>query len=299
MRAKKEKTNILFLGAGRITSAMIAGLHLATHDYHLLVHDRNAEKLRNLKKAYSVNVEVDLSRAIAKADILIIAVRPDAVRGLLGSVRESLSKSKASSARRQPPLAISLAAGVPMRVLREFAGRTITFARAMPSPLCRFGRGLTALTFPRNASRANRKIVNDFFAATGRVIEIPENKFNAFTVTYSCSHGYHALAILSRSAQAAGLDRKIALLASAHALADGILAWRERDLSVASFSHNGLSHNDLAPDDLALERLLEEAATPGGIAAATIAGMDSAGYARAVRKGFAEGLRRARANARK
>jgi pyrroline-5-carboxylate reductase len=191
-----------------------------------------------------------------------------------------------------------------MRVLREFAGRTITFARAMPSPLCRFGRGFTAVTFPRNASRANRKIINDFFAATGRVIDIPEDKFDAFTVTYSCSHGYHALAILSRSAQAAGLDRKIALLASAHALADGILAWRERDLSVASFSHNGLSQNDLAPDDLApddlaLDRLLQEAATPGGIASATIAGMDSAGYARAVRKGFAEGLRRARANARK
>jgi pyrroline-5-carboxylate reductase len=110
------------------------------------------------------------------------------------------------------------------------------------------------------------------------VIEIPESKFDAFTVTYSCSHGYHALATLAKSAQAAGLDRETALLASAHALADGIFAWREGNLS--------------------LGRLLEEAATPGGIAAATMTGMDSAGYARAVRQGVVEGLRRARANAR-
>ena len=75
----------------------------------------------------------------------------------------------------------------------------------------------------------------------------------------------------------AGLDRKTALLASAHALADGIIAWREGRHS--------------------LESLLEEAATPGGIAAATAAKMDAAGYGRAVRKGVAVGLRRARANA--
>ena len=124
---------------------------------------------------------------------------------------------------------------------------------------------------------ADRKRVRVFFASFGQVVEIPESKFDAFTVAYSCSHGYHALATLSHAAQAAGLDRKTALLASAHALADGILAWREGKLS--------------------LEALLEEAATPGGIAAVTATAMDAAGYGRAVRKGVAAGLRRARRNA--
>jgi pyrroline-5-carboxylate reductase len=147
----------------------------------------------------------------------------------------------------------------------------------MPSPVCRSGRGLTALTFPRMLPRADRKRVHDLFASFGQVVEIPESKFDAFTVTYSCSHGYHALATLARAAQAAGLDRKTALLASAHALADGIIAWREGRHS--------------------LESLLEEAATPGGIAAATATKMDAAGYGRAVRQGVAAGLQRARANA--
>ena len=276
---KKRMTTVLFLGGGRITSAMLAGLHLAKHDYRLLVHDRHPDKLRELKKASSVNVENNLSRAIAQADVLILAVRPDAIRGLLATVRKSLFDLKTAPAgRRHPPLVISLAAGIPLQALRKYGGAGLKLARAMPSPLCRFGRGLTAVTFPRNASRAHRKFVHDFFTSTGNVIETPENKFDAFTVTYSCSHGYHALATLANSAQAAGLDRKTALLASAHALADGIFAWREGTLS--------------------LERLLEEAATPGGIAATTITGMDSAGYARAVRQGVVKGLRRARANAR-
>src|SRR5260370_41474635 len=98
------------------------------------------------------------------------------------------------------------------------------WARAMPSPVCRSGHGLTAVTFPRTLPRADRKRVHDFFASFGQVVEIPESKFDAFTVTYSCSHGYHALATLARAAQAAGPDRNTARLASARTLAGGVLA---------------------------------------------------------------------------
>lgn len=149
----------------------------------------------------------------------------------------------------------------------------------MPSPVGRFGRGLTAVAFPHDFSQKDRKSTKDFFALIGTVVEIPEAKFDAFTVTYSSSHGYHALAALADSAQASGLDRKTALLASAHALADGIIAWREGKVQ--------------------LEELIQEAATPGGIAAATLAAMDASGYGESVRRGFSAGLQRARENAAK
>ena len=114
----------------------------------------------------------------------------------------------------------------------------------MPSPVARSGRGLTALTFDRDFPAGARREVRDFFARVGTVLEIPESKFDAFTVTYSSSHGYHALAALAEAAEKLGLDRKTAMIAAAHALADGILAWRERSIS--------------------LDDLLREAATPGG-----------------------------------
>jgi pyrroline-5-carboxylate reductase len=258
--------NVVFLGGGRITSAMLAGLRLAKTQHRLLVHDHNPGKLRKLKKAYDIAVEPDLQRAVARADLLIVAVRPGSVDGLLramGKVPRTL-------------LAVSLAAGIPLKRLSQ--GLTARWARAMPSPACRSGRGLTALTFPPSLPKRDRKLVRDFFASFGQVVEIPESQFDAFTVTYSCSHGYHALAVLAHAAQQAGLDRKTALLASAHALADGIVAWREGKES--------------------LEALLEEAATPGGIAATAAGAMDAAGYSRAVRKGVAAGLQKAHANAR-
>jgi len=264
-------STVVFLGGGRITSAILAGLRLGKNRDRLVVHDREPDKLSDLKKRYAVEVEPDLFKAVQQADVLIVAVPPRSVRELLrmaGKVIAGLNRRV---------LSVSLAAGVPLSVLRQEAGPRVKWARAMPSPVCRSGRGLTALTFSRGLPHADRKRVKDFFASFVRVVDIPESKFDAFTVTYSCSHGYHALATLARAAEEAGLDRKTALLASAHALADGIIAWRDGKRS--------------------LEALLEEAATPGGIAAATAAGMDDAGYGRTVRQGVAAGLRRARANA--
>jgi pyrroline-5-carboxylate reductase len=115
------------------------------------------------------------------------------------------------------------------------------------------------------------------FERVGGVLEIPERQMDAITATHSPSHGYHALATLAKAAEAEGLERKTALTAAAHALSDGIAYWRESGLS--------------------LDELLQEASTPGGIAAATMAAMEKAGYSRAVTQGLKAGVNRARRNA--
>jgi pyrroline-5-carboxylate reductase len=61
---------------------------------------------------------------------------------------------------------------------------------------------------------------------------------------------------------------------AAHALADGIHYWRKSALTV--------------------DELLQEAVTPGGIAAASMAAMDKAGYRQAVQRGIRAGIKQAR-----
>jgi pyrroline-5-carboxylate reductase len=260
------KTTV-FLGGGRITSALVAGLRLTGYDRPIVVHDRHPRKLQQLKRQYRVIAEPDLQRAVAQASLLVIAVRPESVRGLLRQIRDL----------RRPLPAVSLAAGIPLTKLRAHLGPLAHWARAMPSPVCRTAGGLTAITFDRRLPSSAKRIVRQLFARVGQVIEIPESKFDAFTVTYSSSHGYHAVAALAAAAQKLGLDRKSALTAAAHALGDGVLAWREGKIP--------------------LHRLLHEAATPGGVAAAVMSAMDSAGYGRMVERGLRAGMARARKNA--
>jgi pyrroline-5-carboxylate reductase len=264
-----RKNAVVFLGGGRITSALLAGLRLAGFRQPVVVHDHNPHKLRQLKRQYDVQVEPDLRRAVEQAHLLIVAVRPDGVRDLLQQIGHAGQFRSLT--------AVSLAAGIPLKNLRAWAGLRMRWARAMPSPVARTGRGLTAITFDRGLPVSARREIRDFFSRVGTVLEIPENRFDAFTVTYSSSHGYHALSALAEAAENLGLDRKTALTAAAHALADGVLAWRESTLS--------------------LDALLNEAATPGGIAASTMSKMNQSGYKRSVQLGLRAGMRRAAKNA--
>lgn len=258
----------VFLGAGRITGALLAGLQQSKYRGSLVVHDRHPQKLRQLKRLYGVGIERDLHRTVEQAKILVIAVRPGSVGDLLREIGQI----------HRPLTAVSLVAGVPLANLRTALGPRVCWARAMPSPASRSGRGLTALSFDRGFRAAAKREVKALFANIGPFLEIPERKFDAFTVTYSCSHGYHALATLAGAAEKLGLDRRTALTAAAHALADGIVAWRDGPIS--------------------LETLLREAATPGGVAAASLKSMHRAGYYRAVAAGLAAGMKQARKNAR-
>jgi pyrroline-5-carboxylate reductase len=261
----------VFLGGGRITGALVAGLRLAGDEREIIVYDRHREKLRALRRELSIEIARDVKSAVERADVLIVAVRP-------GSVSELLAEVAACGAT-PPRLCISLAAGVPLQNLRKWLGSPVLWARAMPSPVCRIGRGLTPVCSDRGATKTERAKIRGLFTRVGQILDLPERQFDAITATHSPTHGYHAVATLAKAAEAAGLDRKTALIAASHALGDGISYWRQSSDT--------------------LDQLLHEAATPGGIAAATMAAMDKSGYARVVASGLKAGIKQARKNARR
>jgi pyrroline-5-carboxylate reductase len=263
----------VFLGGGRITGALVAGLRGAAPKLRgrgrIVVYDRHPEKLRQLRRRYGVHTEPSLRRALANGGLILVAVRPADVLPLLGAIGPLPEGA----------LVVSLAAGVSLRALRRAMPQRVVWARAMPSPACRYGRGLTALAFDPDLSRSARRRVRQFFERTGAVIEIPEREFDAFTVVYSTSQGYHALAARIRAARKMGLSARTALLAAAHGLAEGVRA----------ASDTGAS----------LEELLAEAATPGGIAAEVLHTLRAGGYDRLVERACRAGLSVARRAARK
>src|SRR5579864_9216640 len=144
----------VFLGGGRITGALVAGLRLGGYAGEIVVYDRHPEKLRALRRTARVEIARDLKSAVSQAEMLIVAVRPASVKGML--------KEVAHSGVAAPKLCVSLAAGVPLRNLRAwFAAH---WARAMPSPVCRIGRGFTPVCFDRRVRKSERVRVRKLFA---------------------------------------------------------------------------------------------------------------------------------------
>ena len=145
---------VVFLGAGRITSALIAGLRLTNYKPPIVVYDRNRQKMRALRREFHVDNAPNLESATERAQMLIIAVRPASVSGLLAEIAACATK---------PRLCISLAAGVPLTNLTDWLGSPMRWARAMPSPVSRVGQGLTALSFHHTVDRTERTRVRRFF----------------------------------------------------------------------------------------------------------------------------------------
>ena len=73
-----------------------------------------SEKLRALRRESRVEVARDLKSAVERAEMLIVAVRPASVIEMLDEV--------AGCGVAPPRLCISLAAGIPLRNLRERLG---------------------------------------------------------------------------------------------------------------------------------------------------------------------------------
>src|SRR5215475_13824314 len=118
---QKRQSSVVFLGGGRITSALCAGLRLAGDRREIVVYDRNPKKLRALRRESGLVAARDLKSALERASMMVLAVRP-------ASVTEILAEVKASSG--APGLAVSLAAGVPLRNLRKWLPKA-TWVRAM------------------------------------------------------------------------------------------------------------------------------------------------------------------------
>src|SRR5437763_16963311 len=178
MKGSRAEATV-FLGGGRITSALVAGLRLSGYGQPIIVHDRHAQKLRKLKRQYGVVIEHDLRRAVDQAHLLIIAVRPDGIGRLLDAIGSV----------KRPITAISLAAGVPLAKLRARLGPAVRWARAMPSPVCRGGRGRTPIAFEPAVSPGLRRHVKQLLESGGQGIELPGRQYGADTVTDPSAHG--------------------------------------------------------------------------------------------------------------
>lgn len=260
-------SRVFFFGGGRITNAIVGGLEGISHGLELVVYDRNPSKLRQFQKHTSAQVTSELKSA-KDVDFLVLAVRPQNARAAIQELGPASSKLPA----------LSLCAGISIRELQHWsrqAGSRMFLARAMPSPACRTRNGLTAVCFSRQFPRAVAQRIRRMFATLGMTVELREAEFDAFTVVYSPTHGQHALATLTSAAEEMGLDSTTAILAAAHALGDSINDWRARGMPKIS-------------------EVLREAATPGGIAAATMAAMEKAGSVRSIRKGLKAGMQRLR-----
>ncbi|MGA2774626.1 MAG: pyrroline-5-carboxylate reductase [Candidatus Omnitrophota bacterium] len=163
------------IGYGNMGSAIAERIKTK---YQVLVFDKDAEKTRNLKNVKVFDNILDLAE---KADILILAVKPQDFDTLLKDIKENIDNK----------LIISIAAGISTRYIENILG-TARVIRVMPNIGAIAGKATSCLCKGNLASMKDLKFSERLFRGIGKTSIISEDKMPVATAVSGSGPGFYA-----------------------------------------------------------------------------------------------------------
>ena len=209
------------IGLGRMAQALVtpwleAGLLQRDQLQLSVASEASAQALR---ERFGCPVQTDPTPCLSASEVLL-ALKPQQLDGLVEQLGGRTAIAAAAAQRAQPPLLISVLAGVSSARLQDcFPGWCVV--RTVPNTPAMVRQGLVGLAYGAGVSAEQQQRVQSLFAAVGEVLELPESQLPAFLALTSSGPAFVALVAeaLADGAVAAGLPR-----ARAHHLAHRTLA---------------------------------------------------------------------------
>jgi pyrroline-5-carboxylate reductase len=163
-----------FLGAGKMATALArgwtgAGLTVANR---MIASDPAKDAREQFAERTGVHVTEDNRHVAANSDILVLAVKPQSMKALLGEIRPVVGPGH---------LIISIAAGITLRQLAEGLAPGLRLARVMPNTPCLVGASASGYAFSGSVSADDIELVGRLLRAVGLAFELPEALLDAVT----------------------------------------------------------------------------------------------------------------------
>jgi pyrroline-5-carboxylate reductase len=170
-------TRLAVVGAGAMGEAMIAGLvgrRLVDPSQVTCSHPR-AERREELASLHGVAVTADNVAAARDGDIVLLAVKPQMLAGVMAELRGSL---------RADQLVISVVAGASTRALGDGLQHPAV-VRTMPNTPAQIGQGVTVWYATDTVDETRREQVRAMLAALGREFEVHDERQVAMATAVS------------------------------------------------------------------------------------------------------------------
>jgi pyrroline-5-carboxylate reductase len=194
-------TKFVFLGAGRMASAMVDGLlaKKAARPAELACIGGEDDTARLLAARTGIAAHTDLAVLLEKADTLVLACKPQQLAGLDARLA-GLTADK---------LVLSILAGKRLARLAETFPRARNLVRAMPNTPGQIGAGITGWCALKPLGESDRALVNTVLGALGKMVEVGEPQLDAVTALSGSGPAYvfEFAAALRDAGEAAGLSR--------------------------------------------------------------------------------------------
>ena len=172
---------VAVLGAGKIGEALLAGLLASgrTSD-ELVFTERHPERAAELTARLGV-AGVDVADAAARAEVLVVAVKPQDIAPVLAELAPVL---------RPGTLVVTLCAGLPIALFEGALPEGTPVVRVMPNTPMLVGEAMSAMSPGTHATAEQLATVEKMLAAVGRVVQVPEAQQDAVTALSGSGPAY-------------------------------------------------------------------------------------------------------------
>lgn len=269
---------VALIGGGKMGEAIMGGLIAAEcapadglDAQSFVVANPGQERRDHLTHRYGVECVAD-ARDIEGADVVILAVKPQVMMGVL----EGIAGLPAYGGGAEGPLFVSIAAGLTTERLEGVLPDGSRLVRTMPNTPLLVGEGATAVAGGANAAEADVDLVRALFACLGQAFVVAEDGIDAAGAVSGSGPAYVAALVeaLRDAGSRQGLDPQLA---------------------------EALAFQTVYGTALLMERTGQDAETtrravcsPGGSTLAALAAMAKAGFAESLDAGVDAAVRRSK-----
>ncbi len=254
-----------FIGGGNMAQALIGGLVArGTHPGRLLVVEQHADTRAHLQTTWpGLQVQADMDETAARAGVIVLAVKPQQLRGVAEALAPWLDDQ----------LVLSIAAGVRTAVLSAWLDDYPRLVRAMPNTPAMVGEGVTGLFAMAGVSATHREMARQIMLAAGSAFWLEqESDMDAVTAVSGSGPAYvfYFMEAIEQAAQDLGLSPELAreLVLATFAGASALLrasgdtpsVLRERVTSPGGTTESALNSMRAADVSQAIRRAVEAAA---------------------------------------
>jgi len=182
------------IGCGNIGSSIAEGIGSVVLPKNITLTRRNMEALKPFRdKGYNIS---NNKEALHNSDIIIIAVSPKQMDGVIQEIREEIQSKHTI---------ISVVTGASINDIRNKVDRDISYGvvRAMPNTAISLRQSMTCIACNEPESKSIQ-IAKDIFNSLGKCMLIREDQMTAATALCACGVAFFCRAI--RAASQGGVE---------------------------------------------------------------------------------------------
>lgn len=252
------------IGVGNMGGAVCTAICKKISGGSVLVCDMDAAKTADFQQKYGCT-PTDSRTLAAKADWILLGIKPQYMESVLAEFRDILTERTASGSR---VVLVTMAAGLTMAKIQEMAGCAVPVVRIMPNIPASVGQGMIMYACTEDVTEAEKAAFLEMLSPAGVLDSVPESMIDAGTAVSGCGPAFFCLIVeaMADAGVACGMSRQKALLYAAQAMLGTAAVLVETGKHPAVFK--------------------DEVTSPGGSTIAGVKAMEDAG----VRAGMMEAV---------